>query len=174
MIFNLSLPTLEENVLEVSQFITFMHSQLASFPFGLVNYESAGYESPSSCLFWDLAWRFIKQAQSKNKRNDEWFSELRMKSVTTSNWTILSITFILFKSFSKIQFKVLPVMSTYSCLIWSSRTLSCIPSTFFHEYAIPNYWLDIRRGAHEAIYLEKSHQKNEAWFCWDFSKKLMK
>lgn len=50
MIFNLSLPTLEENVLEVSQFITFMHSQLASFPFGLVNYESARYESPLSVL----------------------------------------------------------------------------------------------------------------------------
>ena len=51
MIFNLSLPTLEENVLEVSQFITFMHSQLASFPFGLVNYESARYESLSVLRF---------------------------------------------------------------------------------------------------------------------------
>ena len=65
MIFNLSLPTLEENVLEVSQFITFMHSQLASFPFGLVNYESARYESP--CLFWDLAWGFIKQERRRPK-----------------------------------------------------------------------------------------------------------
>lgn len=82
---------------------------------------------------------------------------------------------LLFKSFSKNSIQgPAAMMSTYSCLIWSSRTLSCIPATFFHEYAIPNYWLDIRRGAHEAIYLEKSHQKNEAWFCWDFSKKLMK
>ena len=71
MIFNLSLPTLEENVLEVSQFITFMHSQLASFPFGLVNYESARYESPSSCLFWDLAWRFIKQERRPKARTKE-------------------------------------------------------------------------------------------------------
>ena len=73
MIFNLSLPTLEENVLEVSQFITFMHSQLASFPFGLVNYESARYESPLSVFeIWHGGSLNRRGGpKSKNKRNDE-------------------------------------------------------------------------------------------------------
>lgn len=52
MIFNLSLPTLEENVLEVSQFIIWslctVRSGSSSLSFGSVNYESA---KPLGCLF---------------------------------------------------------------------------------------------------------------------------
>ena len=35
-----------------------------------------------------------------------------------------TVNYFYLKVFQKIQFKVLPMMSTYSCLIWSSRTLS--------------------------------------------------